>query len=186
MSDTQPPLEYLVMSSKATLESFELSRLNRAANLRKELRAVVEEWIQAEVDARVARCLLECRRAQEHGVGPAAVQSKAPLAQLGMSFLSGQTHAATSEAVAAKAPRRLLPTTKARRTSSATSSARPRGELQPASASKYAAAALRVLEQCAERRPDAGNSCATENRAGEIRTALQNSSESLFGAAMRA
>ena len=46
MSDTQPPLEYLVECSKASLESFQLSRLNRASNLQKECSQVVEEWVQ--------------------------------------------------------------------------------------------------------------------------------------------
>src|SRR5580658_6154699 len=64
MSDTQPPLEFFLTSSATGLESFELSRMNRAANLRKELRQVMEEWIEAEVNARFARWVLESRRAQ--------------------------------------------------------------------------------------------------------------------------
>jgi len=36
--------------------------MNRAANLRKEMLGIVEEWIEAEVDARVARLLLESQR----------------------------------------------------------------------------------------------------------------------------
>jgi hypothetical protein len=62
MSATRPPLEYLGTCSVAGLESFELARMNRAANLRKELLGIVEEWIEAEVDARVARLLLESQR----------------------------------------------------------------------------------------------------------------------------
>jgi hypothetical protein len=58
------PLEYLVTSSEDALETFELSRLNRSANLRKELRDVVEEWIEAEIQSRLARWILECRRTQ--------------------------------------------------------------------------------------------------------------------------
>lgn len=58
------PLEYLVTSSEAALETFELSRLNRSANLRKELRDVVEEWIEAEIQSRLARWILDCRRTQ--------------------------------------------------------------------------------------------------------------------------
>jgi hypothetical protein len=64
MSDTHPPLEYLITCSEAGLESFELSRMNQAANLRKQLRQVVEQWIESEVNARVARCMLDCRRGQ--------------------------------------------------------------------------------------------------------------------------
>jgi len=64
MSDTQPPLEFFLTSSDTGLQSFELSRMNRASNLRKELRQVMEEWIQAEVNARFARWVLESRRPQ--------------------------------------------------------------------------------------------------------------------------
>jgi hypothetical protein len=62
MAATRPSLEYLVTSSQQSLESFELSRLSQASNLRKELRDVVEEWVQTEVEARFARWILECRR----------------------------------------------------------------------------------------------------------------------------
>jgi len=58
------PLEYLVTSSEAALETFELARLNKTANLRKELRDVVEEWIEAEIQSRLARWILDCRRTQ--------------------------------------------------------------------------------------------------------------------------
>jgi hypothetical protein len=60
-----PPLEYLVTSSQAGLENFELVRLNTIANLRKELGDLVEEWIEAETQSRLARWILECRRTQD-------------------------------------------------------------------------------------------------------------------------
>jgi hypothetical protein len=52
-------VEYLLRCSKPSLESFELSRLNRVANLRKELRMLVEDWIEAEVEARLAHWVLK-------------------------------------------------------------------------------------------------------------------------------
>jgi hypothetical protein len=52
------PLEYLFTSSEASIESFHLSRLNTVANLRKELNDIVEEWVEAEVQARLAQWLL--------------------------------------------------------------------------------------------------------------------------------
>jgi hypothetical protein len=58
------PLEYLLTSSEAALETFELARLNKSANLRKELRDVVEEWIEAEIQSRLARWILDGRRTQ--------------------------------------------------------------------------------------------------------------------------
>jgi hypothetical protein len=65
-----PPLEYLVTSSQAGLENFELVRLNTIANLRKELGELVEEWIEAETQSRLARWILECRRTQDAASDP--------------------------------------------------------------------------------------------------------------------
>ncbi|MGB8592700.1 MAG: hypothetical protein WA755_04550 [Candidatus Acidiferrales bacterium] len=62
MSHAKPPFHYLGTCSKISLESFELSRLNRVANLRRELQETADEWIEAEVEARLARWLLEHRR----------------------------------------------------------------------------------------------------------------------------
>jgi hypothetical protein len=62
MGAAQPPFEFFITSSQTSLESFELSRLNAVANLRKELRQVVDEWIEAEIQARMARWILERRR----------------------------------------------------------------------------------------------------------------------------
>jgi hypothetical protein len=62
MITAQPPLEYLITSSQAGLESFVHSRLWRCGNLRKELRDLFEECIEAETEARLARWILECRR----------------------------------------------------------------------------------------------------------------------------
>jgi hypothetical protein len=52
------PFEYLLTSSSASVESFHLSRLNAVANLRKELHELFEEWVEAEVQARLAQWLL--------------------------------------------------------------------------------------------------------------------------------
>jgi len=54
--------DYLMSCSVAGLESFELSRLNRLANLRKEAGQILEEFVENQVQARIARCLLDCRR----------------------------------------------------------------------------------------------------------------------------
>lgn len=62
MGPTRPSLEYLLTCSNDGLESFELSRLNQASMLRKEARQVFEQLIEMEVDARLARCILECKR----------------------------------------------------------------------------------------------------------------------------
>ena len=59
MRANRPSVDYLANCSKAALESLELSRLNVAANLRKQFHQVLSELIEQEVDARLARAMLE-------------------------------------------------------------------------------------------------------------------------------
>jgi hypothetical protein len=54
-----PPWDFLHQASSSSLESFELSRLNHAANLRKEIAALLEQWIQEAAEALLARWLRE-------------------------------------------------------------------------------------------------------------------------------
>jgi hypothetical protein len=54
-----PPIDYLGSASRASLESFELSRLNHAANLRREIAALIDEWIEETAEAMLARWMLE-------------------------------------------------------------------------------------------------------------------------------
>jgi hypothetical protein len=56
-----PPLDYLHAASKPSLESYELSRLNHAANLRREIAALVDQWIEETAQALLARWILEER-----------------------------------------------------------------------------------------------------------------------------
>ena len=53
------PWEYLRQASIRSLESFELSRLSHAANLRKEIAALVDEWLEETASALLARWLLQ-------------------------------------------------------------------------------------------------------------------------------
>lgn len=79
MRSDQPSFEFLVTSSETSLESFELARLNAIANLRKELRQIVDEWIEAEVQARIARWILERRRPESEpssALSPSPAQSE--------------------------------------------------------------------------------------------------------------
>ena len=62
MSDTCAPIPYLFECSIAALESVLLSRLNQVAALRQEFRNLADEWIQSEIDARVATGVLANRR----------------------------------------------------------------------------------------------------------------------------
>lgn len=73
MGAPRPPMEYLARCSQESLESIELARLAVAANRRKELQQLVDEWVAAEVDARFARVLLEWRRSR-----PSAQAEPAP------------------------------------------------------------------------------------------------------------
>ena len=58
---TQPPWEFLLSASRNSLQSFELSRLAHAANLRKEIAALLDQWMEENAAAMLARCLLEQR-----------------------------------------------------------------------------------------------------------------------------
>lgn len=54
-----PPLDYLQAASRASLQSFELTRLNHAANLRQEIAALIDQWIQETTEALLARWMLD-------------------------------------------------------------------------------------------------------------------------------
>src|ERR1700730_2353022 len=54
-----PPLDYLQAASRASLQSFELTRLNHAANLRQEITALIDEWIRETSEALLARWMLD-------------------------------------------------------------------------------------------------------------------------------
>ncbi len=63
MRSPQPSLALLATFSENSLEGFELARLDEIAQLRREVQEIHEEWIEAEVAARLARLLLEGGRA---------------------------------------------------------------------------------------------------------------------------
>jgi hypothetical protein len=78
MSDIALSLQYLSACSEESLEAFELSRLNRASNLRKELSQVAEEWVDAEVSFRLARVLVDRRRADPRVAKPQSRRALGP------------------------------------------------------------------------------------------------------------
>jgi hypothetical protein len=67
-----PPLEYLRQASPASLQSFELSRLNHAANLRREIGALIDQWIQESSEALLARWMLDHRNSLHEPSRPAS------------------------------------------------------------------------------------------------------------------
>ncbi len=56
-----PPWSFLLSASKNSLQSYELSRLSHAANLRKEITALVDQWVEENSSAMLARWLIENR-----------------------------------------------------------------------------------------------------------------------------
>lgn len=58
-SKTQPPWEFLLSASRNSLQSYELSRLSHAANLRKEIGALLDQWLEENACAMAARWLIE-------------------------------------------------------------------------------------------------------------------------------
>lgn len=58
---TQPPWDFLISASRTTLQSYELTRLSHAANLRKEIAALLDQWLDESSSAMLARWLIENR-----------------------------------------------------------------------------------------------------------------------------
>ncbi len=54
-----PPLDYLQAASRASLQSYELTRLSHASNLRKEIAALIDQWILESSEALLARWILD-------------------------------------------------------------------------------------------------------------------------------
>jgi len=59
MTRFSPPLDYLQAASRASLQNFELTRLNHAANLRQEIAVLIDQWIQETSEAMLARWMLD-------------------------------------------------------------------------------------------------------------------------------
>ena len=62
----RPPWEYLQQATVPALQSFELSRLNHASNLKKEIDTLLEQWLDETAAAMLARFLMEQPLASEH------------------------------------------------------------------------------------------------------------------------
>ncbi len=85
---TQPPWEFLLTASRNTLQSYELSRLGHASNLRKEINSLLDQWIDENTNAMVARVLLELR---ERNMRTANVQPEPDQAPSGLIPSSGHS-----------------------------------------------------------------------------------------------
>jgi hypothetical protein len=72
ISRFSPPLDYLEAASRASLQSFELTRLNHAANLRNEIAALIDQWIQETSEALLARWMLDHHKSNQTPAAPPA------------------------------------------------------------------------------------------------------------------
>jgi hypothetical protein len=54
-----PPVEYLRTASHSSLQSFELAKLNHAANLRREIAVLIDQWLQETAEAMLARYMID-------------------------------------------------------------------------------------------------------------------------------
>ena len=57
----QPPWEFLLTASRNTLQSYELSRLGHASNLRKEIGELLDQYLEENTSAMLARWLMNQR-----------------------------------------------------------------------------------------------------------------------------
>jgi hypothetical protein len=62
----QPPWDFLLSASRASLQSYELSRLSHAANVRKEIIQLLDVWLEETSAALLARWLVEQREGLAH------------------------------------------------------------------------------------------------------------------------
>ena len=65
-----PPWDYLHDASIPSLESFELSRLNHAANIRREIGALIDQWIEDTAQALLAQWVREDRAVTRSAIHP--------------------------------------------------------------------------------------------------------------------
>ena len=77
-----PPIEYLREASQSSLQSFELSRLNHAANLRREISTLIDQWIRENSEALLARWVLDHRASAIESAKPTATLDPAQRAAL--------------------------------------------------------------------------------------------------------
>ena len=75
---TQPPWEFLLSASRNSLQSYELSRLSHAANLRKEIGALLDQWIEENSSAMLARWLMEQRERPQQARGETVAGGSSP------------------------------------------------------------------------------------------------------------
>lgn len=76
-----PPWDYLHDASITSLESYELSRLNHAANLRREIAVLLDQWIEDSTQALLARWVREDRSLPVAPVCPDLPEAPRPFSE---------------------------------------------------------------------------------------------------------
>jgi hypothetical protein len=69
---SSPPWDFLLSASRNTLQSYELSRLSHAANVRKEIAQLLDVYLEESSNAMLGRALMEERENLARGQGAAA------------------------------------------------------------------------------------------------------------------
>ena len=60
-ASSEPPWRFLLSASVTSLQSYELSRLNHTANMRGEIRELLDEWVHESACAMLAQWLIQQR-----------------------------------------------------------------------------------------------------------------------------
>jgi hypothetical protein len=105
--------EFLLASSKSTLQAYEQSRLNFATNVRKEIEQLIQVWVDESSSALLARWLIERNLAAEAN----AICANATSASTGSSEPvdeRAETPCTPSSSGVPKPPRRIAPRIAAR------------------------------------------------------------------------
>jgi hypothetical protein len=74
----EPPWEFLLSASRNSLHSYELSRLGHSANLRKEIGALLDQWLEENACAMLARWLIEQRERPPRSSDSSAIEGPIP------------------------------------------------------------------------------------------------------------
>jgi hypothetical protein len=105
----QAPWEFLLSASRTTLQSYELSRLAHAANLRKEIGELLDQYMEESTSAMLARWLIEQR--ERSVLAPATLETPEP-ADVAAAAASSNGNGASDNVLADRIP---LPRTPRRR-----------------------------------------------------------------------
>jgi hypothetical protein len=79
--DPAPPWDYLHDASISSLESFELTRLNHVANLRREMVSLLDQWVEDAAQALLARWILDDRALTRPVAPEVSPQASLPFAK---------------------------------------------------------------------------------------------------------